>query len=101
MSNEKPDHDKSGEPDKPDPGGNGPKPVTIYVNTTAHQVKKDEVSYEEVVKLAFPDGPSGNNPGYTVLYQRGHGNKDGELAAGQSVNVKDGMSFDVTPTNLS
>lgn len=92
-------------PDKGDPKdkehGGGPKPVTIFVNTTPHMVAKAEISYEEVVKLAHPDEPTGTNPGYTVLYQRGHGNKDGELVAGQSVKVKDRMSFDVTPTNLS
>ena len=95
MSNEKPD---KGNDDK---DKDRPKAVTIFVNTTPHEVKKDEISYEQVVKLAFPDGPTGSNPGYTVLYQRGHGNKDGELVAGQSVKVKDRMSFDVTPTNLS
>jgi hypothetical protein len=78
-----------------------PKPVTIFVNTIEHKVTKTEISYEEVVKLAHPDDPTGTNPGYTVLYQRGHGNKDGELVPGQSVKVKDRMSFDVTPTNLS
>lgn len=81
--------------------GHGPKPITVYVNTTAHRVAKDDLSYEDVVKLAYPDEPIGNNPGYTVLYQRAHGNKNGELVAGQSVKAKDGMSFDVTPTNLS
>lgn len=75
--------------------------VTIFVNTRRHEVAKDEVSYEDVVKLAYPDGPTGPNVGYTVLYQRGHGNKDGALGPGQSVKVKHGMSFDVTPTDLS
>lgn len=75
--------------------------VTIYVNTVPHRVEKDEISFEEVVALAFPEPPAGGNLGFTVLYQRGHGNKEGTLVAGQSVKVKDGMIFDVTPTDLS
>lgn len=89
--------------DKPDDGGggHGPKPVTIYINTKPHTVAKDEISYEEVTKLAFPSTVLGPNDGFTVMYQRGHGNKDGSLVAGQSVKVKEGMVFDVTPTHLS
>lgn len=78
-----------------------PKVVTIFVNTRRHETAKDEISYEEVISLAYPAGPSGPNVGYTVLYQRGHGNKDGALGVGQAVKVKDSMSFDVTPTDLS
>ena len=38
---------------------------------------------------------------YSVMYQRGHGNKSGSLVAGQSVKVKEGMRFDVTATDRS
>jgi hypothetical protein len=82
-------------------GGDDPKTVTIYVNTRPHEVAKEEISFEEVVKLAYPTTPPGANIGYTVTYQRGHGNKDGDLVAGQTVKVKDGMIFDVTATDLS
>jgi len=79
-----------------------PKPVTIIVNTVKHTIEKnEEISFEELVALAYPDGPTGPQVGYTVMYQRGHGNKDGTLVAGQSVKVKDGMLFDVTPTDRS
>jgi hypothetical protein len=87
--------DKTGEHE------HGPKPVTIYVNTTAHTVEKGKISFDEVVKLAYPVPPPGANVGFTVLYQRGQSNQDGTLVAGQSVEVKDGMIFDVTPTDLS
>jgi hypothetical protein len=81
--------------------GKGPKPVTIYVNTRPHEVSKGEISFEEVTKLAYPSTPPGANVGYTVTYQRGPGKKDGDLVAGESVKVKDGMIFDVTATDLS
>ena len=92
---------KQDEKDTPKDGGTGRKLVTIYVNTTPHMVEKDEISFEAVVTLAYPTPPPGGNIGFTVLYQRGHGSKDGTLVAGQTVKVKDGMIFDVTPTDLS
>jgi len=89
------------QPDKDAGGGRDPKTVTIYVNTRPYTVDKDEISFEEVTKLAYPTTTPGANIGYTVTYQRAHGNKDGDLVAGQSVKVKDGMIFDVTATDLS
>lgn len=80
--------------------GMQPKLVTIYVNTLAHEVEKEQISFDEIVKLAFPTPPAGSD-GFTVLYQRGQGNKDGSLVEGESVKVKEGMVFDVTPTHLS
>lgn len=77
------------------------KEVTIFVNTRPHEVPKGDVSFEAVVKLAYPSAPPGANIGYTVTYQRAQGNKDGVLVAGQSVKVKEGMIFDVTATDLS
>jgi hypothetical protein len=94
MSNEKHDDTEKG-------GDKGLKTVTIYVNTRPYTVEKDEISFEEVTKLAYPTTPPGGNIGYTVMYQRAQGNKDGTLVAGQTVKVKDGMIFDVTATDLS
>lgn len=99
--NDKPDTPGSDNPGHGGGGGGGPKPITIYVNTEPHTVAKDDISYEEVVKLAFPDGPTGETIGYTVLWEYKHGSKDGSLSAGQSVKTKDGMIFDVTQTNRS
>lgn len=81
--------------------GNGPKTVTIYVNTRPHEVAKDEISFDEVVKLAYPSTPPGGNIAYSVMYERGHGGKEGTLVAGESVKVKDRMRFDVTATDRS
>jgi hypothetical protein len=79
-----------------------PKDVTIIVNTRKHNVpKNEEISFEAVVALAYPTAPAGENVEFTVMYQRGEGNKDGTLVPGQSVKVKDGMIFDVTPTDKS
>lgn len=79
------------------------KTVTIIVNGRAKTVpKNEEITFDQVVVLAFSNPPSGDGVQFTVQYTRGHGNKPaGTLVEGQSVKAKDGMEFDVTPTNRS
>lgn len=77
--------------------------VNVVVNGTPKQVASGELTFEQVVELAFPN-PWGNpNMIYTVAYRRGHGSKpQGTMAqGGDPVKVKDGMIFDVTPTDKS
>jgi len=83
--------------------GHDPQTVTIVVNGRPKTVpKNDDLTFEEVVALAFPNPPTGDGIQYTVQYTRGQGNKpSGTLVEGQSLKVKDGMEFDVTPTNRS
>jgi len=79
------------------------KAVTIIVDGTPHEWDEKEISYEQVVNLAY-DGnpPSGENVQITVGYHRGHGDKpESDIDPGQSVKVKDGMIFDVTATDRS
>jgi hypothetical protein len=78
------------------------KDATIVVNGTQKTVQKDDLSFEELVKLAFANPPYGANTLFSVAYRRGHGNKpQGILAEGDSVKVKEGMIFDVTATDKS
>ena len=78
-----------------------PKTLTIIINGRPKPVpKKEELSFEEVIALAFNNPPTGPDIQYTVQYTRGHG-KPGTLVEGQSVKAKDGMEFDVTSTNRS
>lgn len=98
----KPEGDKPGQ----DGGGGhgGPaQTVTIIVNTIRHPFDKSkDISFEEVVSLAYNGNPpSGPNVSFTVMWRRGHGNKDGALASGETVKVKDGMIFDVSATDRS
>jgi len=80
------------------PGHN--KTITIIVNGRKREVTEKTMSYEEIVKLAFPDDPSNQDFDFTVAYANPHG-KDGELVPGQEVHVKEGMVFNVTKTNRS
>lgn len=78
--------------------------VIITVNTKPFEVAKEEISFEEVVGLAFGAVPAGENVTFTftVTYRRGQGNKpSGSLVEGATVKVKDGMIFNVTKTDKS
>jgi Multiubiquitin len=73
---------------------------TIYVNGRPRTFTSHRISYAQVVELAFPNDPKGADVVYTVAYANPHG-RDGTLAEGQDVVVKDGMSFNVGKTNRS
>jgi hypothetical protein len=85
------------------PHEDAPKTITIIVNGRPKTVpKKDELTFEEVVALAFENPQTGDGIQYTIQYTRGHGDKPaGTLVEGQAVKVKEGMEFDVTATNRS
>lgn len=72
---------------------------TVIVNGRPKKVEAGELSYEDVVALAFENPPSGENVVITISWR--HGNESGTLTAGNSVQVKDGMKFDVTATDKS
>lgn len=76
--------------------------IEIIVNGRTKSVEKSELSFDDVVKLAFDNPPTGPDVAFTITYHKGHGNKpEGSLVQGQTVRVKDGMEFNVTSTNRS
>jgi hypothetical protein len=77
------------------------KGVVIIVNGEQKTVASDDVSYEEVVKLAYPTPPSPDTR-YTVTYRKAKEPKEGSLAPGQSVEAKkEGTIFNVKTTGKS
>lgn len=76
--------------------------IIIIVNAQPKTVPTREVSYTQVVALAFPTQPAPDIK-YTVTYENAvKPNHEGSLVEGQSVTVKEkGTIFDVTPTNKS
>lgn len=91
--------DISAKPD--DPKANG-RTLTIIVNGRPKEVSVKELSFIDVVELAFPNPPANANTLFTITYRRGRGNKpEGTLVEGGSVMVKDGMIFNVTATDKS
>ncbi len=78
------------------------KTVTIFVNAVAHESPKGMISYAEVVTLDVPDYPQHPEITYSVTYSRGHGERpEGVLNIGETVKVKEGMRFRVSPTGQS
>lgn len=79
------------------------KTVTIIVNGREKEVpKNDDLTFDELVVLAFDPVPTGEFICFTITYRKGHGNKpEGTLAEGESVKAKDGMIFNVTATDKS
>jgi hypothetical protein len=78
------------------------KEFTIIVNARQKVVTQRELSFTEIVALAFDNPPNGENIVFTVTYRRGEGHKpEGTLVDGETVKIKEGMIFDVTATNKS
>lgn len=78
-----------------------PKSFRIIVNGREKTVHDDTLTFAQVVALA--DGlPTGPDVIYTVAYRKADQHKkEGTLAEGESVKVKDGTVFDVTATDKS
>ena len=72
---------------------------TVIVNGRPKKVEQDQLSFDDVVALAFEPVPSGDNVVITVSWR--HGNSGGTLVEGQDVQIEDGMKFDVTATDKS
>ena len=74
----------------------------IIVNARAYTVENDEVTFDEVVDLAYPEAGRGDLISYTVLFYEGGGReKEGGLNEGDKVKIKDGTVFNVTRTDRS
>jgi Multiubiquitin len=74
----------------------------IIVNARPKVVPERVLSFDQIVKLAFENPPSGPNIMFTITYRHGPPqNPEGSLLEGQSVWIKDKMVFNVTPTDKS
>lgn len=78
------------------------KGFSIIINGREKTVEKEELTFDEVVALAFDDPPTGEFICFTITYRRAGGRKpEGTLVEGKSVKVKDGTIFNVTATDKS
>jgi hypothetical protein len=76
--------------------------VTIFVNTRATPWTKRKISFEELVKIAYPTPPPGRQIVYTVTFFDGPPRRpEGSLSADESVRVREGMAFSVKFTDKS
>jgi Multiubiquitin len=78
------------------------KEYLIIVNAREKAFNGKEISFDQVVILAFGSISTDPNIVYTVTFKRGEGNKpEGIMDKGDIIKVKNGMIFNVTPTNKS
>lgn len=74
----------------------------IIVNLREKVVDEGHLSFEQVVRLAYPDPTPGKEYSYTVTYDNGpKENPEGEMVAGDTVRIKDDMVFNVAQTDRS
>ena len=83
--------------DKPDD-----KTFSITVNGREKRVEHDEVSFDELVDLAFDDPARGPQIVFTITFREAGGRiPEGELDEGQRLKVRDGTIINVTRTDQS
>lgn len=75
------------------------KTFTVILNGAQEFITKRRLTFEEIVKMAFPNPSPDPNIIYTVAYRNGPPeNPKGILLPGQTLRLKDGIEIDVTQT---
>jgi hypothetical protein len=78
------------------------KDMTIVVNGREKTISEKELTFGQLVALAFDNPPTGEFICFTITYRRGQGNKpEGSLTEDETVKIKKGMIFNVTATDKS
>lgn len=87
--------------DKPE-GQPEDKAFSITVNGRPKRVEKEELTFDELVDLAFDDPARGPQIVFTITFRDAGGRiQDGELDEGQRLKVRDGTIINVTRTDQS
>lgn len=83
--------------------GHGPgHTVTIYVNTDPHEVEHGRLTFQQIVKLAYPNEAGNPELMFKVSYRLGQGHSElKSLAEGDTVQAQKGMIFNVSYENRS
>lgn len=74
---------------------------TIVVNGREKEVTAKQLSYWEVIHLAFPEAEPQPQIFFTVTFRKGQSGQKGQLVEGGTVNIHEGMIFDVDRTDRS
>ena len=78
------------------------KAFLITVNGRQRQVERDELSFDELVNLAFDDPARGPQIVFTITFREAGGRiPEGELDEGQRLKVRQGTIINVTRTDQS
>ena len=74
----------------------------ITVNGRQRQVERDELSFDELVDIAFDDPARGPQIVFTITFREAGGRiPEGELDEGQRLKVRDGTIINVGRTDQS
>lgn len=74
----------------------------LIVNGEKKRYDEKKISFRQVVELAFGRDANTDKTYYTITYKNGpEENPSGSMVFGQTVKVKKGMIFNVTPTGQS
>lgn len=74
----------------------------IVVNGRRREVHNPQLTFDEIVKLAFDDPPQGEFICFTITYRGGDSSKpEGTLLEGETIKLVCGMIFNVTATDKS
>jgi len=88
---------------KNDENGHGsetPKEITIILNSEKKPWSTKEITFKEVIILAFGEYVENEQIAYSVTYSKGPDDKkEGTMIKGSVVKVKEGMIFNVTRSN--
>lgn len=77
------------------------KEITIIVNAKEKTWTKDDISFVQVIELAYGEYVENPNIVYTVAYSKGHSDQNGTLKLGEKVKAKNKMVFNVSKTDKS
>lgn len=75
--------------------------LTIYVNTREKVAPSRDITFAQVVELAYPGEPPSETVGYTITFSKAQKPHEGDLAPGQTVTIKRGAIFNVLKTTKS
>ena len=76
------------------------KDYSILVNGRERIVAVKKQSYRDIARLAYPDA-NFDQFLYTITFFKGEGGHEGDLVEGETINVKDGMVFNVRRSDKS
>lgn len=78
------------------------KQFTIIVNGEAKKEIKQVLTFVDILDLAFPAPRSIPDKEFSITFKNAESQpRNGQLHPGDTVEIKNGTSFDVTPTNKS
>lgn len=80
--------------------GKPEKDYTIKVNGRDRTVTDKKQSYRSIATIAYPDA-NFDQFLYTITFFKGESGHEGDLVEGETVNVKDGMVFNVRRSDKS